>query len=187
MSTNFTATNYPIGIRPYQLEDATGLCEAVLESNENVSQYLPWNIIYYTPEIARDWIATRPEVWRKNEQFSFVIYNTLTGQFLGGIEIDRLDAIHKTANLGYWVRTSATKHGIASIAAALGARFAFQELKLNRLEIVMDIDNIASQIVAEKIGAKKEGLLRKRMMHHNKFHDSFMYSLLPEDITSPQG
>lgn len=183
MATVFTAPNHTIGIRPYQVEDAQALCDAVIESMPNVSRFLPWNIVNYTPQTARDWIETRPNAWQKADQYSFIIYNTQTGCFLGGLEIDHVDLqLHKCANLGYWVRTSELNKGIARVAASLGARFAFEELHLNRLEIIMDINNIPSRIVAEKIGAKQEGILRNRMRHHGVPHDAYMYSLLPGEL-----
>ena len=56
-----------------------------------------------------------------------------------------------------WVRTSQTKKGVATAVTFLLAKFAFDELKLNKVEIRIDVDNIASLRVAEKAGAVKEG------------------------------
>ena len=86
------------------------------------------------------------------------------------------------ANLGYWVRTSKTRQGIATIATRLVARFGFDELKLNRIEIVVATDNIASLRVATKVGAMREGLMRRRTVVRDRTYDAVMFSLISEDI-----
>ncbi len=90
--------------------------------------------------------------------------------------------VHQMANLGYWVRTSAVGRGTATLAACLVARFGFAQLGLHRIEILAAVDNIASQRVAEKVGAVREGVLRKRLLINGESHDAVMLSLLPEDV-----
>jgi RimJ/RimL family protein N-acetyltransferase len=68
------------------------------------------------------------------------------------------------ANLGYWVRTSETGRGIASKATRLVAQFGFAELGLQRIEILAAVGNVASQRVAEKAGAVRECVARKRLL-----------------------
>ena len=88
---------------------------------------------------------------------------------------------HKFANLGYWVRTKRTHQGVASAATRLIALFALEELRLNRLELLVPIDNKASQRVAEKAGARWEGVLRKRLILTDSPHDAVLYSLVAEE------
>ncbi len=73
---------------------------------------------------------------------------------------------------------------MATVAARLLAQFGFGELKLSRLELVIDVDNQASQRVAEKLGAFREGVLRQRLFVHNQARDAVMYSLIPRDLKS---
>ena len=56
------------------------------------------------------------------------------------------------------------------------------DVKLNRIEIVAAKDNLASQSAAEKAGATKECLARKRLIVGDVSHDAFVYSLIKEDI-----
>ena len=93
-----------------------------------------------------------------------------------------MNRTHNFANLGYWVRTSRTGQGIATAAARLVAEFGFAELRFTRLEIVAAVRNIASQRVAEKVGATREGIERNRHVVHGRIHDAVMYSLIPDDL-----
>ena len=85
-------------------------------------------------------------------------------------------------NLGYWVRSSQTGHGIATKAAQQAAAWAFANTNLQRLEILTALGNIASQHVALKLGARREGVLSSRLFIHGVFHDAVMHSLIrPKD------
>lgn len=86
------------------------------------------------------------------------------------------------ANLGYWVRASRVRQGVATAAAALLARFGFDELRLARLEIVVRLDNAASRRVAEKLGCRLEGVARNRLLFDGTPFDAAMYAMIPDDL-----
>ena len=60
----------------------------------------------------------------------------------------------------------------------------FEELDLRRIEIVVTLANDASLRVAEKVGARREGVLRRRLMAHGESYDAVMFSLISEDTTA---
>lgn len=86
------------------------------------------------------------------------------------------------ANLGYWVRTSAAGRGVATGATRAVARFGFEQIGLKRIEIVAAVNNLSSQRVAEKAGAVREGVLRKRLLIRGESHDAVLFSLVAEDL-----
>ena len=66
------------------------------------------------------------------------------------------------------------------------ARFGLEELGLQRIEIVADADNQASQRVAEKVGATREAVLRNRLRLHGRSCDAVMFGLLLDDLRGAQ-
>ena len=178
----YLATKGTIGIRPYRPKDTKPFYKAIIASLEYITRYLAWEHKNYALEDARGWIESRSAMWERGEQYSFLVYSVKDGQFLGSMDIDRIENINKIANLGYWIGQEVANRSIATTAAEMVVKFAFRELKLNRLEIITDIANIASRRVAEKLGAKKEGILRNRFFHHDQIHAAVMYSLILEDI-----
>jgi RimJ/RimL family protein N-acetyltransferase len=86
------------------------------------------------------------------------------------------------ANLGYWIRSSQTRRGLATAAVRLLAHWAFDNTDLNRLELVISVENLASLRVAEKAGAVREGILRSRLLLYGRSHDAALYSLLRNDF-----
>ena len=94
--------------------------------------------------------------------------------------------MNRHANLGYWVRTSATGRGVATAAVRLAAHFGFESLDLIRIEIVMAVANLASRRVAEKAGATLEGTLRECLYLDGNAHDAYLFSLIPADFGVPK-
>ncbi|MFH1638764.1 MAG: GNAT family protein [Chloroflexota bacterium] len=169
-------------LRHFRSDDATTVYEAVRESVAELSPWMPWCHPDYTPEESKAWVVTRRVAQARGEDYEFAIVSARDGFFLGGCGLSRLEAANKTTSLGYWVRTSRTKQGIATAAALLLVKFGFEELALNRIEIMVDVANKASQRVAEKLGAVKEGILRKRHIVHDEARDVFLYSIVRGDF-----
>jgi RimJ/RimL family protein N-acetyltransferase len=166
-----------IVLRPYTLDDAPELFEAARESSGEVYLWLPWCHPEYTPAEAQEWIARQIPLFAERTGFSFVIAGA-GGEFLGGCGLNQIDPIHRRANLGYWVRTSAAGRGIATAAVRQLAAWAFASTDLVRLEIVAAIGNAASIRVAEKSGAVREGIAKSRLVLHGVPHDAVVFSLV---------
>jgi len=172
----------PILLRTFREEDVNALYEAVRESIAEVSPWLPWCHQNYSIEETREFISSREIASQGGEWYSFGIFENDGGSLLGGVGINFVNRVHQMANLGYWVRTSAAGRGTATMATRLAARFGFEELGLFRLEIVAAVGNVASQRVAEKAGARREGVLRNRLLMRGESLDAVLYSLVPEDF-----
>ena len=127
-------------------------------------------------------MLTRDTAWHKGEEFSFAIVQLATGRFLGGTGLNLINYVHHFANLGYWVRSTRTRQGIATAAVRLTALFGFEKLGLNHIQILAATENIASQRVAEKAGARRESVLRKRLVHHDQIQDAVLFSLVADDL-----
>jgi len=171
-----------VGIRRYRSEDVDALFAAARESVGELSVWMPWCSAKYTRADSDAFVASRDAEWEQGEHYSFVIFDTETGLFLGGVGLNFINRVHQFANVGYWVRSSQTSRGVATTAAQLAARFGLTELGFNRIEIVSAAGNVASQRVAKKVGARCEGVLRKRLLLHEQAHDAVMFSLVKEDL-----
>jgi len=180
MKSQFTGDG--ITIRPYLPDDVSPLFEAVRESITDLAAWLPWCQPGYSIKDSEAFVSTRAAEWEKGAHYSFVIADAVTDRFLGGVGLNFFNQIHGFANLGYWVRTSATRCGVATAAVRLAARFGLEQLHLGRIEIVVAVGNQPSQRVAEKASARREGVLRRRLFLNKTFHDAVMFSFIPEDF-----
>ena len=171
-----------IHIRPFQPQDTRLLFGAVQESSDQLCAWMTWCHPNYGVEHCNAFVADSIAAWEKGREFSFAIIDSADGTLLGSVGINQVNLAHNFANLGYWVRGTRTRQGIASEAVKLAARFGFQKLSLSRLALLIPTKNVASQRVAVKAGAQNEGVLRHRLLLAGKLQDAFLYSLVPGDL-----
>jgi RimJ/RimL family protein N-acetyltransferase len=139
---------------------------------------MTWCQPNYALQDSRAFVSSRDDQWKDGKEYSFVIYSLKDDELLGSVGLSRLDHAHGCANVGYWVRHTRTRQGIASAAVQLIATFAFRELGLNRLELLVPLGNHPSMRVAEKAGALKEGVLNKKLKLQGIPCDAVSYAIL---------
>jgi RimJ/RimL family protein N-acetyltransferase len=171
----------PYGIRPFHAGEAEAFVEAVLESVPELAPWMPWVHADYSVGAARFWIDEGRAAFEANRKHEFAVVDR-AGRLLGGCGLSERNDLHRTANLGYWVRTSAAGKGVATAAARRVAVFGFEVLRLQRIEILILARNTASLRVAEKLGAPREGVLRNRLRIREAPMDAVMHALVPEDL-----
>src|SRR5258706_2518020 len=143
----------PIRIRPYELNDATLVFEAVRESLTELEPWMPWCHPGYSIEESRSWLETQVAAFENRATFEFAVVSA-AGHYLGGCGLNQIDTPNHRANLGYWVRSSAARRGVATAAVRLVRDWGFRDAELLRLEIVVAARHGASHRGAEKAGAR---------------------------------
>lgn len=174
-------TDGTITLRAPLPEDAPTHCDAVLESLTEAGRWLEWVHGGYAVADSSSFIARAIAGHESGEMYEFLIFDK-AGAFIGGCGLNRLDTRFLKSNLGYWVRTGAAGRGVATAATGLLARFGFEQLGLQRIEIIAATGNLASQRVAEKAGALREGVLRNGIRYRGENIDAVCYSLIPGDL-----
>lgn len=168
-------------LRPYRDVDAQALLEAARESVDAVGRWLPWCHAEYGEADARGWIAHCADGWRRGEHYAFAVFDA-QARFCGAAGLNQRNREHNSMNLGYWIRASRQGEGIIGRAARDVCAFGFEELGLTRIEIVTMADNMASQRVAARLGARREGLARNRILVRGAPADALVFGLVPEDL-----
>lgn len=182
MNTDIQLSDDLILLRPPRSSDAPAIHQAVRESLAELHPWMDWATEAFDEASARRWLDIVQIAWEHSSGFQFVITDALSGEYIGNCGVDGINEKYRFCNLGYWVRTSRTGHGIASRAARLAARFAFEKIGLQRAEIVIAAGNIASQRAAQKAGAHYEGIMLNRMVVRTDVCDAVMFSLTPADF-----
>ncbi len=171
-----------ITLRPYAVQDIELLHAAVVESLTALAPYMDFAHHGYSVEESKTWVSRRSREWKDGSAYDFAIVDAQNGKYLGGCGINRFDERRNVANLGYWVRTGCTGRGVATAAARLLSRFGVEQLGLKRIGLQIALPNRASQRVAEKSGATREGVLRNGMFVRNLIYDCVLYSFIPRDF-----
>ena len=167
-------------VSKFNLSDDEAFHTAARESIKEVFPFLSWCHPDYSIDETRQWLASMHSNWQSSDSHNFVITEKENARIVGGISLNRIDE-NPVANLGYWTRTSAVGKGVATEATLGLVNFGFKYLGLIRIEIVMSVENIASQKVAKNANAELEGILRNRLLLQGRAHDAYSYSILPSD------
>jgi ribosomal-protein-serine acetyltransferase len=172
----------PVRLRPFEPGDAPALHAAVQESRAETAPWLPDLAGDLTLSDLQAWIEAGAAHWADGTAYNFAIVDAADDSLLGGCGLTVINRRHMFANMYYWVRSSRTGQGAASGAVRQLARFGFETVGLQRVEIVVATGNTASLRAAEKAGAVREGLLRNRLRARGRAQDAYMFSLVPLDL-----
>ena len=170
-------------VRRFTGQDVDPLYEAIIESLPELSRWMWWAHENYAKSETATFIESQQNPEAGGDEDGFGIFEKGSGRVLGCAGLNRVDRTNKYCNLGYWVRSSATGRGIATTVARRLAAFALTELGMNRVEVIAAVENVASLRVAEKIGAKREGIARCRLTLGETVHDAWVHSIVRSDLS----
>jgi ribosomal-protein-serine acetyltransferase len=173
-------------VRPYRVEDAEALQQAVHESRDHIRPWLPFADAHQSVEESRDFIIRRKADWLLREDFGLSIWQATTGAFLGGTGFHVRDWELRYFEIGYWLRASAEGHGYMTEAVRLVTDFLFEQPGAQRVEIRCDALNLRSAAVARRLGFIQEARLRNaRQASDGSLRDTLVFSLIPTDPRWP--
>ena len=118
-----------------------------------------------------------------NNSYEFAIELKAEGKVIGGTSINSINIQHGTARGGIWLNANYHGQGYGSEAFGRRIEFAFDELKLRRLENGYLEGNHASFKVHEKFGYVLEGKRRKGFLCRadNQLKDEYITGLLIDE------
>jgi RimJ/RimL family protein N-acetyltransferase len=128
----------------------------------------------------RGWIKRYEDGWNDGTRAGFAI-RTAEGDVVGFAAIVDLNLERREGEIGYLVAPAARGRGIARRAVALLTRWGFDELGLLRLELRIDVQNPASEVVAERSGYHRDGVLRNVHFKEGFRCDLAVWSRLSND------
>ena len=112
----------------------------------------------YLERHAIEWLATHSTLMRRRTELPLAIEDAASGELIGSMALRFPE--DGRGEFGYLVAAGARRRGVASRALRLYAKWAFDELGVERLEVLAQPDNAASVALAESVGFRREGLLR---------------------------
>ena len=127
---------------------------------------------------ASSWVARYEEARREGTRDAFAVVED--GEFLGLALAASIDRETQTAELGYVVTPAARGRGVATEALRRLTEWALAEGML-RIELLISVDNPASQKVAERCGYVREGVLRNAYVKPGRREDTEIWSRLASD------
>jgi len=103
---------------------------------------------------------------------------------IGTCTLAGIDRTHLRCEIGFALHPDHWGRGLAEEAVTLAVGWAIRELGMNRIEADIDPRNDASIRLVEKLGFRREGLLRERYHVNGEVQDSVIYGLLRREFDS---
>lgn len=119
---------------------------------------------------------------RNGTSFAFFVMSGDGGKLLGGITLANIRrGAAQAASVGYWIGAPVTRQGFASAALGEAVRFAFEDLRLNRVEAACLPHNDASLRTLARNGFAREGLARRYLRIDGTWQDHVLLGLCRDD------
>ena len=163
-------------LRPFTMNDAA-VIQRLLNDPQVSDGLLSVSYPFALPD-ATKWLADRI-----TNRFGITLRDS--GELCGGIGI-HTNAKHPRGEMGYWLGRAYWGKGYATEAAGALVRYGFECLHLQRIAAMHFPRNTASKKVLEKIGMKREGVLRQYAKKDGRLEDLIVYSVLREEA-KPRG
>lgn len=157
-------------------EDAGELFRLVDANREHLRRWLPWVDSNAAEEDSLDFIRRDAEKDLAGRGFSLAV--VAGGRIVGVAGFNRIDAVDRKAEMGYWLCRDAQGRGTMTMCCRALVGLAFGALDLNRVEIHVATGNDRSRAIPVRLGFSLEGVMRDAAFRSGVFEDHAVYGLL---------
>ena len=128
----------------------------------------------------RKWIDEAWKLAATGEQLPFAIVDPETGRAVGSTRYLDIHRNWRTLEIGWtWLAASVQRSAVNTETKLMLLKHAFEDQGALRVQFKTDARNLRSQQAIERLGAVKEGVLRKyRIAHDGYVKDGVFYSIL---------
>jgi RimJ/RimL family protein N-acetyltransferase len=168
-------------LREWKEEDTNDLVEGL--NDLNVSKWLVFAPYPYTRKDAEEWIRYCSSLagnGKDRDAYEFAIELRSEKKVIGGVSLQKINRFQGTAGGGIWINATYQNNGYGTEAFGAKLRFAFDKLKLRRMDNGFLEGNTPSFKMQEKFGFKIEGKRREGFVCRadGKIKDEYVTGLL---------
>ncbi|AXI02782.1 GNAT family N-acetyltransferase [Aquirhabdus parva] len=128
------------------------------------------------------WIQSAHRLLAQGEQIPFIIINRFSNQIVGSTRYLDIRPRDHVIEIGYtWLASIAQRTMVNTEAKFLLLQYAFEQMQMRRVELKTDLRNLRSQKAIERLGAIREGILRKHKCVQNDFQRDTVYFSIIDD------
>ncbi len=122
----------------------------------------------------------RDREWQLGTGYGFGIF--VDGRFAGEINLNSVQrGPFQSAYVGYWMDEARAGHGYTPEAVVVVARFAFEDLRLHRIQISIVPRNSPSRRVVEKLDIRSEGVAERYLEINGTWEDHIRFAMTTEE------
>ena len=174
---------YKIGereeLRLPEARHAGELCALVRENLERFREWMPGFPLDYATEHAREFL--RRELERFAERKAVPTSVWCDNRLAGFVSLKGIDLANRNANLGYFVGAAYEGRGLVTRGCRVLLDYAFDHLRLHRVEVLCVPTNARSRAVPERLGFTEEVTFREVQWLYDHFVDLVVYGMLEDE------
>jgi [ribosomal protein S5]-alanine N-acetyltransferase len=122
--------------------------------------------------------------WHSDQGYTFLLFRLEDDALVGGISLTNVRrGVAESASVGYWVGEPHARQGYMSEGLTLTLRFAFERLRLHRIEAACLPHNAPSRGLLLKTGFTEEGYAREYLCIDGKWQDHVLFGILAHEWT----
>ena len=175
----FTLIGETVEIVPMTLDHVPGLFEA--GSFPGIWDYMPVEVktLAQMESVVTDALANQ----KAGTELPFVIFERETGEIVGSSRYLAISVPHRNLEIGWtWLTPTVWRTRVNTECKLLLLKHAFEEMDCVRVQLKTDLRNTRSQEAISRLGAVREGVLRKHMIRSNGYiRDTVMFSIIQEE------
>ncbi len=169
-------------LRPFRRRDVEPLHAAVVESFDELHEWLPWANKRYSRLDATNFVKDSTRAWKEGRAYDFAIRaDGAPDNHVGNMSIWFTSRAFRTGEVGYWINSSVTSRGVATETARRILEVGFDEMHMHRIILRIAVGNAPSERVAIKLGFTKEGVLREELKVRDQWLDHSVWGLLERE------
>jgi ribosomal-protein-serine acetyltransferase len=161
------------------LSDAREFFNLTKSNDKHLRQWLGWLDDDKTVSDTEKYIESSNKRFEEGEGLDLGIF--YEDKLIGGIGLFPIDEANKKTSIAYWLSEEYQGKGIMSDSLKSVINYCFNELKLNRIEITVAVENTKSSSLPKKLGFTLEGIAREGSFLYDHFVDLEVYSLLASE------
>jgi ribosomal-protein-serine acetyltransferase len=166
------------GLRLLEAGDAPEL-HAVIDANRAyLSRWLPWAGGQTLGE-TEEFIASTREQLAANNGFQAAVVPA--GRIVGIVGFHSVSWENRATSLGYWLEESAQGGGTMTRAVRFLVDHAFGPWQLHRVEVHAAPSNLRSRAIPERLGFRREAVLRETERIGGRYLDGVVYGILEDE------
>lgn len=161
--------------------------EAWAELRESSRAFLvPWEPVWPRDDLTRGAFRARVKRYvrdfRDDQAYAFFIFRSDTGALAGGLTLSNVRrGVAQAGSVGYWIGASHARQGLMKAAMRAFLPYAFEMLRLNRLEAACLPVNEPSIRLLRATGFSEEGLARRYLKINGRWQDHLLFAMLADD------
>jgi ribosomal-protein-alanine N-acetyltransferase len=172
--------NGEVEMRTPDTSDYQAWADLRLRSREFLA---PWEPVWPANDLTRTAFRSRiKRYWREIEDdaaYPFFIFSAGERQLLGALTFSNVRrGVAQTASLGYWIGAPHARRGLMTSAVGLAMGFAFDHLRLHRIEAACLPGNAASIALLGRCGFEQEGLAKRYLKIAGLWQDHLLFARL---------